>query len=279
MSPVDENIVREIPAARLKQREDGMNEKEIPSKRGVFVVHGRNVLATEALETFLRSIDLRPIDFLRALRVTGSASPYIGNAIEKGFDIAQAVVVLLTGDDLARLRADYLRDNDEDFERRLTPQARPNVIFEAGRAFGSHPMRTVLVQIGDVRPFSDIAGRHVVFMNNTAERRVELGQKLMTAGCAVDISGTAWLSAGDFEGCINKQYDGDCNTYEMGILSNLMDNPNMTIEELAERMAYAMDIIGHIQTMYDRGLVTGQRTSDGEFRYELTPAGRSFLGL
>jgi len=56
----------------------------------------------------------------------------------------------------------------------------------------------VMVQLGKVRPFSDIAGRHVVEMTDDASKRQELATKLANAGCDVDRSGTDWLKAGDF---------------------------------------------------------------------------------
>jgi hypothetical protein len=57
-----------------------------------------------------------------------------------------------------------------------------------------------MVQLGKVRPFSDIAGRHIVHMSNDADKRQELATKLENTGCNVDRSGTDWLTtkAGDF---------------------------------------------------------------------------------
>jgi hypothetical protein len=36
------------------------------------------------------------------------------------------------------------------------------VLFEAGLAMGRHPRKTVLVQVGKSKPFSDVDGRHMV---------------------------------------------------------------------------------------------------------------------
>src|SRR5262249_2683902 len=125
----------------------------------------------------------------------GKGSPYVGEVLDAAFRHVQAIVVLLTPDERVELRSD-LRSNEED--NRVGMQPRPNVLFEAGMAFASHPDRTVLVQVGKIRPFSDIAGRHLVMMNNSPARRQELAEKLRLAGCAIDTSGADWHSAGDF---------------------------------------------------------------------------------
>jgi hypothetical protein len=72
------------------------------------------------------------------------------------------------------------------------------VLFEAGMAFATHPDRTVIVQLGNIREFSDMAGRHVVHMSNEYSRRQELATKLTNAGCDVDATGTDWVEEGDF---------------------------------------------------------------------------------
>lgn len=82
--------------------------------------------------------------------------------------MAQAVLVIFTGDDMAMLANSLQREDDPEYEKSLTPQARPNVLFEAGMAFGVHSERTILVQIGEVRPFSDIAGRHVIRLDDSS---------------------------------------------------------------------------------------------------------------
>ena len=45
--------------------------------REIFVVHGRNYQARDALFLFLRSIDLHPLEWTEAIRSTGRGSPYI----------------------------------------------------------------------------------------------------------------------------------------------------------------------------------------------------------
>jgi len=162
----------------------------------VFVVHGRNESARDEIFGFLRSIGLRPIEWSQAVRLTGKGSPYVGEVLDVAFSHAQAVVVLMTPDEIAYLRTEY-GSGDRDTETLPAPQPRPNVLFEAGIATGRDSARTILVQLGAVRPFSDIAGRHVVRLDNSAPKRKELAQRLETAGCAVDLTGDAWLEAGD----------------------------------------------------------------------------------
>lgn len=164
----------------------------------VFVVHGRDQVARKATFDFLRAVGIKPIEWNSALAMSKKAAPYIGEVLDAAFAQARAIVVLLTPDDLAQLRTDLLLPTDKPYERTLTGQARPNVIFEAGMAFATHADRTLLVQLGNVREFSDVAGRHVVHMSNDYAKRQELATKLRNAGCDVDTTGTDWASAGDF---------------------------------------------------------------------------------
>ena len=171
---------------------------ESAKARKVLVVHGRDNRLRKGMFSYLRAIGLDPIEWGKAIALTQKASPYIGEVLDAAFKHAQAVVALLSPDDEAKLRSDLLASDDPPFEKVLTGQARPNVLFEAGMAFASHPDKTVLVQLGTVRPFSDIAGRHVVKMDNSVAKRQELALRLRTAGCSVDLDGTEWHTAGDF---------------------------------------------------------------------------------
>ncbi|MFI6400760.1 TIR domain-containing protein [Streptomyces sp. NPDC050548] len=167
--------------------------------RRVFVVHGRNGKARGAMFAFLRSIGLSPVEWIEAVNGTGKSSPYVGEILDTAFRQAAAILVLMTPDDLAWLKEEYQEPHEPAHETQPTGQARPNVLFEAGMAIGRNEDRTLLVELGAVRPFSDIGGRHVVRMNNSTQRRQELAQRLLSAGCAVSMSGTDWHSVGDFD--------------------------------------------------------------------------------
>jgi predicted nucleotide-binding protein len=174
------------------------------AKRGprntVFVVHGRDTRLRDSMFEFLRAIGLKPLEWNQVIKLTRQASPYVGTILDTAFREAAAVVVLLTPDDEAQLKREFWSSRDGRDEKALTGQARPNVLFEAGLAFGRNPTSTILVEVGKVRPFSDVAGRHVVHLANAPHSRQELAMKLENAGCDVDRSGVDWLTAGDFEG-------------------------------------------------------------------------------
>jgi predicted nucleotide-binding protein len=175
-----------------------MNGQSKPNKSRVFVIHGRNEETRRALFDFLRAIDLKPIEWGEAVSLTGTPAPHIGDILDAAMRHAQAIIVLFTGDDQARLRDEFLSGNDPVYEKETTPQSRQNVIFEAGLALGKYPDRTILVQVGTLRPFSDIAGRHFIRLRNSSKSRQELAQRLELAGCEVDLSGTDWHDAGAF---------------------------------------------------------------------------------
>ena len=175
-----------------------MKSHQKTNRTRVFVIHGRNEGMRRALFDFLRAIDLKPIEWSEAVALTEKPSPFVGEILDAAMLHAQAIIVLFTGDDQARLRDEFLSANDPAYEREATPQSRPNVIFEAGLALGKYPERTILVQVENLRPFSDIAGRHFIRLRNSSKSRQELAQRLKLAGCDVDLSGTDWHDAGSF---------------------------------------------------------------------------------
>jgi len=65
-------------------------------------------------------------------------------------------------------------------------------------ALARNEAHTIIVEVGKVRPVSDLSGRHVIRLNNSAEKRHELAQRLVAAGCPVSTQGNDWLRVGDF---------------------------------------------------------------------------------
>lgn len=172
-------------------------EQKSPDRRSVFVVHGRNEQLRRSMFEFLRSINLRPMEWTEAVALTGEGSPYVGQVLDAAFANATAIVVLLTPDEVAYLQSRY-GHGDHDLETDAAEQARPNVLFEAGMALGRDASRTVLVEVGALRPFSDVAGRHTIRLTNAVAMRQELAMRLQTAGCDVNLAGTDWHKTGDF---------------------------------------------------------------------------------
>lgn len=159
----------------------------------VFVVHGRNEAARQRMFDFLRALHLEPIEWSQALSLTGEGTPHNDHTVQAALTGAAAIVVLLSGDDLAQMHPQFLKPQDKDFERNLTPQARPNVLFKAGMAFGREPRKVIFAELGDVRPFSDIDGRNFVRLDDSPAHCKDLAERLKTVGCQVDMTGTDWL--------------------------------------------------------------------------------------
>ena len=147
--------------------------------------------------TFLTSIGLEPMEWEQTRILTNTATPYIGEILDKAFLHAQAIIVLLTPDEECKL-IDSLQVEKNDALIRYQPRA--NVIFEAGAALAHNPNRTILVTFGDVALWSDIDGRHVVHMDNSPQKRQALVTRLKTAGCEIDLEGKSqWYAQGDFD--------------------------------------------------------------------------------
>lgn len=162
----------------------------------VFVVYGRDERVARGLFDFLRALGLKPTEWGEAIAATGTAAPYVGQVLDAAFERAQAVVVVLSPDEIAYLHPD-LASGPGDTETDPSRQPRPNVLFEAGMALGRHPDRTVLVECGRVRAFSDIVGRHTVRLSDDLKARQDLANRLKTAGCQVVTTGVHWHDAGD----------------------------------------------------------------------------------
>jgi hypothetical protein len=98
------------------------------SSRDVFVIHGRDERLRAGIFDFLRSLDLNPMEWSYAVGLTGKGAPYVGDVLDVAFSHAQAVVVLFSPDDVARLRQELCGQNEPPHEVNLTHQARPNVV-------------------------------------------------------------------------------------------------------------------------------------------------------
>lgn len=166
--------------------------------RSVFLVHGRDHGARDALIALLKAFDLKVINWRDAATHAGGGTPYTGDIVVAGMELADVVVILLTPDDIAYVRLEFREVTDGPHELEPTGQARLNVVFEAGMAMARDPNRVVLVEVGQVRKMSDIDGLNVIRMHDNIERRKDLAQRLRSAGLSVDTDGEEWRTAGKF---------------------------------------------------------------------------------
>jgi predicted nucleotide-binding protein len=165
----------------------------LASDREVFVIHGQDEAARQAVFALLHSLNLRPLEWEALVGRTGKASPYLGEVITLAASTTRAALVILTPDDVVRLHPRLLNEKRDPHEAQLSCQARPNVFIELGLALMAYPERTVIVEIGQMRRPSDIGGLNVIrFDGSTASLR-KIASRLRVAGCAVDDSGTDWL--------------------------------------------------------------------------------------
>jgi len=167
--------------------------------REVFVVHGRNSIARTAVFDFLRAIELRPLGWDEVVIRTHTGSPFVLEVLERGFEIAQAVVVILTPDEEVTL-CPALCQAPDDAKPRYQP--RPNVLFEAGMAFMRDRERTILLHFGSTDVLSDLSGVHMLSATRdpleNMKLRVQFAERLEKAGCPVKKTGTEWITAGEF---------------------------------------------------------------------------------
>jgi hypothetical protein len=67
-------------------------------------------------------------------------------------------------------------------------------------ALGYQPTRTIFVELGHLRPISDLAGRNVIRLDGTVESLHALAGRLQAAGCLLNRTGPGYLDASRFSG-------------------------------------------------------------------------------
>ncbi|GGN15469.1 TIR domain-containing protein [Streptomyces fuscichromogenes] len=167
-------------------------------RRSVFVVHGRDEEVRTAMFGLLRRLDLRPLEWERLVRATGGTVPFLGEVIEKALSQAQAALVLLTPDDVAKLHPHLLGDNEYAHETQLTGQPRQNVLIELGMALMAYPERTIIVEVGRVRPAADLGGRNVIHFDGSETAVSKIVERLKGAECELDDTRPDWRDTSYF---------------------------------------------------------------------------------
>jgi predicted nucleotide-binding protein len=164
----------------------------------VFLVHGRDSELAQSFRDLLHAVRLEPLEWEKLVNLMGSTAPYLGQVVARAPHLAQATLVLLTPDDIVELHPDLYQDNDLPHERARSGQARPNVLFELGLALMAYPERTIVVEIGQMRPVADLAGLNVIRFDGSAVAIKKVLDRLRLAKCPVDDSGTDWLDPSRF---------------------------------------------------------------------------------
>ena len=184
----------QVAAARIRGKAPKPRQKD----NSVFVIGGRDLALTESMFALLDALGCRPVEFHQAVaQVPRTGNPFIGQVLDRAFEQVQALIILFSPDDEAKLKDQFLKPSGDVGERQPRGQARANVIFEAGMALGRHEEKTIMVQVGDMKSFSDVAGRHMVHLDDSFESRRDFATRLSRI-CKVDTSGTRWTKVGNF---------------------------------------------------------------------------------
>lgn len=181
------------PAFILDERRVMPSSKTDDKHKRVMVIYGHDEEANTALFDCLRAMGLQPQEWGQLIQQSHVGSPYIGAVLDEAFKSVQAVVAFFTPDEHVVTRA-----STEAGQYAWRLQARPNVLIEAGMALVTHPRETVLLVLGNQELPSDLAGRHFIRLDGTGIPLKDLSERLKTAGCAVELSGTDWLNPGRF---------------------------------------------------------------------------------
>ena len=141
--------------------------------RKVFIVHGHDQNARDAMARFAERVDLEPVILLE------QASQ--GNTIIEKFEVNSNVgyaVVLLTGDDIG---------GNQDEDGRMQPRARQNVIFELGFFIGKLGReRVCALTKGNPEIPSDYSGVVYIPMDEGDAWQGKLVKELKAAGFDID---------------------------------------------------------------------------------------------
>lgn len=161
----------------------------------VMVIHGRDYKSRDALFNLLRALKLNPMEWDELVASTGKGSPYCGEVVNNGIRLAESAVVLLTPDEIVKLRDDLCRDGSDS---KWANQARPNVYIEAGMALNLYPDKTIFLEVGNVRAASDFAGMQIIKVTDDPQWRISFVERLRSIGFDVRVSNRNLIHIGDF---------------------------------------------------------------------------------
>jgi predicted nucleotide-binding protein len=163
--------------------------------RQVFVIHGRDEQARNVVFDVIRSLGLTPMEWEHLVRETRSGAPSLSKVVSDAPKFAQAVVALLTPDDIVELHPSLREAGDENAK---ACQARPNVFIEIGMALALLPTQTIMLKAGVMRWPADLDGLNYIRITDSPEWCNKLATRLVTAGCPVNRDGNDWQHTSQF---------------------------------------------------------------------------------
>jgi predicted nucleotide-binding protein len=170
-------IVTESGRKALTNKRSGV---VMPDDAGVFIVHGHDKAARDAVENFIRKLDLEPIMLVDQ---TSRGSTVI-EKFERESSRAHFAVVLLTPDDVGCAKDKY----DKEKVQALMPRARQNVVLELGFFYAKLGRgKVAALQKGQVEKPSDVHGIVYISMDG-AEWQIQLAKEMRSAGLNVDLN-------------------------------------------------------------------------------------------
>jgi predicted nucleotide-binding protein len=192
-APGDPLLAQDLAEQQRPSPSNRQKPARAANRKAVMVIYGHDDEANSAIFSWLHDVGLQPKEWSQLIQLSDSTSPYIGDVLERTFQNVQAVVALFTPDERVRERRMQRTVNNP---WRL--QARPNVLIEAGMALVTHPDRTILVTLGPCELPSDLAGRSYIRLDGTPGPLSDLANRLRSAGCKTDQTGTRWLDPARF---------------------------------------------------------------------------------
>ena len=153
-----------------------VNKPKAPmDKSKVFIVHGHDNAAKEAVARFVEKIGLKAI----ILHEQASSGNTIIEKIEANSNVGFAIV-LYTPCDLGRSK----EEKDQ-----LKPRARQNVIFEHGYLIGKIGRKNVSALVkGDVETPNDISGVVYIKMDEADSWKYAVGKEMKACGYDIDLN-------------------------------------------------------------------------------------------
>ncbi|WP_238009396.1 nucleotide-binding protein [Dactylosporangium sp. AC04546] len=168
--------------------------------RNVFLVHGRDDEFAGRMRELLSLLGLRVLEWEPLVRTAGlGPAPMLREVIHDGMRRAQAIVVLMTPDDVVSLHPDLRSVREDPHELAPQGQPRPNVLMELGAAMFAFPEATIVVKAGHIRPMADLGGVNFIDFRDVADAGPKLVNRLRVAGCIVDDTGQEWRRRARFE--------------------------------------------------------------------------------